>query len=112
MLAHPHRDFLRGAIFGTNMETVERLLRSCRDLTTGLALALDANGELRMSLFILQRALGEAVMRLCYIMEHQRRARGGALTRGTDRQGRLHSRRRRERVRQRRTPRVVRGRHG
>jgi len=69
MLAHPHRDFLRGAIFGTNMETVERLLRSCRDLTTGLALALDANGELRTSLFVLQRALGEAVMRLCYIMD-------------------------------------------
>jgi hypothetical protein len=69
MRGHPHGDFLHAAIFGTNMETVERLLRSCRDLTTGLALALDANGELRMSLFVLQRALGEAVMRLCYIMD-------------------------------------------
>jgi len=52
-----------------NMDTVERLLRSCRDLTTGLALALDENGELRTSLFVLQRALGEAVMRLSYIMD-------------------------------------------
>jgi hypothetical protein len=69
MRGHPHGDFLHGAIFDANMETVERLLRSCRDLTTGLALALDTNGELRTSLFVLQRALGEAVMRLCYIMD-------------------------------------------
>jgi hypothetical protein len=69
MLSHPHRDFLRGAIFDTNMETVERLLRSCRDLTRGLALALGTNGELRTTLFVLQRALGEAVMRLSYIMD-------------------------------------------
>ncbi|MGH1526500.1 hypothetical protein ACRAWC_21790 [Leifsonia sp. L25] len=40
MRASPRRDFVYGAIFGTNMETIERLLRTCKELAEAIALSL------------------------------------------------------------------------
>jgi hypothetical protein len=69
MRDHPHAKFIYGEIFAENANVTERLLRNCSDLAEGLALALDANGSVLTSLYVLQRALGEAVMRICYMFD-------------------------------------------
>ncbi|MBN8981996.1 MAG: hypothetical protein J0I29_12080, partial [Rhizobiales bacterium] len=69
MRASPRRDFVYGAIFGTNMETIERLLRTCKELAEAIALAFDSGSLVRVAPFVLERALGEAIMRICYILD-------------------------------------------
>ena len=70
MRGHPNAAFLYGGIFGQNLETTERMLGACSDIAESIALLLDTNGRVLASPFVLERALGEAIMRLCYIFDH------------------------------------------
>jgi len=67
--APPHADPVFGQILYENANAVDRLLRHRQDLAEGIALALDANGSVLSSLYVLQRALGEAIVRIPYIFD-------------------------------------------
>lgn len=67
--AVPARASQVGTILDQNVDSVEVLLRSSRDQSMTIALALERDGEIIASLFVLIRSLGEAVMRVAYLLD-------------------------------------------
>lgn len=68
MEAHQEREFFR-AIFDQNVETIEQLLGSAEDSAHALLATLDSGRPSTAPLFVLERAIVEAILRICWLLD-------------------------------------------
>lgn len=68
ILDHEHREFFR-AVFGQNIETVEQLLGSAEDNAYALLAVLRSGRRPTTSLFVLERAITEALLKVCWLLD-------------------------------------------
>ena len=73
MRAHEQSDFLFGALWDQNIETMEQLLGLCNDLAESTAVLLDHASPPAASPFVLVRSLGETVMRIAHMLDAEAR---------------------------------------
>ncbi|MBT2518760.1 hypothetical protein J7E29_15045 [Streptomyces sp. ISL-90] len=64
----PHRELLAG-VYDFNKEVVERLLRASFDMTKAIIGILESDDPAPVSALILDRALGEVILRVCFIYD-------------------------------------------
>lgn len=69
MRAHVHADFIFGGLWDQNLETAERLLTLCGELAESIAILFESPSRLAAAPFVLERALGEAIMRIAHIFD-------------------------------------------
>lgn len=63
---NPHADLLAG-IYDSNKDTTERLVRASYDVVKTLIRIMESDDPTPVSALILDRALGESILRICYI---------------------------------------------
>lgn len=68
MRAHKSVGFLYGGVFDQSIEMIERHLRLCEELAESMALVLESR-PVSATPIVLERSLGEAVMRLAYTLD-------------------------------------------
>lgn len=66
--AHEHREFYRG-VFNENIEAVEQLFAAAEDHVHALLATLRSGRSPTTSLFVLERAIVEAALRVCWLLD-------------------------------------------
>jgi hypothetical protein len=66
--ADPNSEIL-AEICDVSLDSLERLVRMCGDLATSIAVLMESEEPTAVSPMVLERVLGEAVLRICYIFD-------------------------------------------
>ncbi len=68
MRGHDHAGFIYGGLFHQSVDMAERHLRLCEELAESMALLLET-APVKAAPLVLERSMGEAVMRLAYMLD-------------------------------------------
>lgn len=68
MRMHQHAGFIYGGVFDQSIDMIERHLRLCDELAESMAQLLES-GPVSASPIVLERSLGEAIMRIAYTLD-------------------------------------------